>query len=189
MNTGLDGSQRIGHGQIIIVVGVEVELQIGITLHHRPTGLVALPRLIDTQRIGQHEAPYGELLQRIDHLIDIVSGVPHAVRPILQIDVDGDSALLRVEHIASNIVDMLLGGLAELVFAVFFGSLGEQVDDSAAALGNPVERRSAVHKTEHFDPIETPFAFGPLHDFLHGGPFAFAHAGRGDLDPVDLHLR
>lgn len=71
---------------------------------------------------------------------------------------------------------------------MFLRAFGQQIDDAAAAGGNPVERYASVHKTEHFDPIEVPILHRPLHNPAHGLPLAFAHPGGGDFDAVHLDV-
>ena len=50
------GRQRIAHRQVIIVVGMEIEVQIGITLTHLPHILHTLQGIEYAQRIGKQEA-------------------------------------------------------------------------------------------------------------------------------------
>ena len=48
--------QRVGYCQIVIVMGMEVEMRIRIALQHLAEILDTLQRVHDTQSIGQHEA-------------------------------------------------------------------------------------------------------------------------------------
>ena len=80
--------ERVAHGEVVVVVGMEVEVQIGIALHHLAEILYHLQRVHDTQRVGQHKAFHIGGAQCIHHLIDIFGRVLHAVAPVLEIDID-----------------------------------------------------------------------------------------------------
>ena len=51
------GSQRVGNGKIIIVMGMKIEVYVGVSLHHLPEILNDLQGIHHTQRVGQHEPP------------------------------------------------------------------------------------------------------------------------------------
>ena len=59
------GSQRVRNGQVVVVVGMEVEVGIRIALHHLAHIVDNLQRVHDTQRVGEHEAAYACVNQRI----------------------------------------------------------------------------------------------------------------------------
>ena len=48
-------SQRVRYGQVVVVMGVEVEVHLWIALLHLAEILNHLQRIHHTQRIGQHE--------------------------------------------------------------------------------------------------------------------------------------
>ena len=52
------GRQHIGYGQVIVVMGMEIEMQVGITGHHLAHELRGLGRREDAQGVGQHETAY-----------------------------------------------------------------------------------------------------------------------------------
>ena len=54
--TAQHGSQHVGHGQVIVVMGMEIEMSIRITLLHLAHKLNDLQGVEYAQRIGQHEA-------------------------------------------------------------------------------------------------------------------------------------
>ena len=91
LGTTEHGGKRVAHGEVVVIVGMEVEMQIGITLHHLAEILYHLQRVHDTQRIGQHKAFHIGGAQCIHHLIDIFGRVLHAVAPILEIEIDRDA--------------------------------------------------------------------------------------------------
>ena len=79
LDAGESGGEGVGRGQVVVVVGMEIESQVGIAAPHGPAELERLQRVEDTQRVGQHESLYGFVLQGIHQLIDILWGVLYAV--------------------------------------------------------------------------------------------------------------
>ncbi len=114
--------------------------------------------------------------------------MPHPVRPILQIEIHPDPRLLRRQHVPPNIRHMLLQRLPQLIRTMLLRPLGQQVHDPTAALGNPPQRNTSIHKSEHLDPIQIAALLPPLHDLTDRPPLTLAHPGRSNLDPVDPQL-
>ena len=71
--------QRVGYRQIVVVMGVEIEVDIGIALDHLAEILDALEGVHDTQGVGQHEAADATVAEGVHQLIDILERVLHAV--------------------------------------------------------------------------------------------------------------
>ena len=65
-------SQRIAHRQVVVVVGMEVEVHAGIALLHLSHIFHHLQWVQNAQGVGQHEATDVHLGQRIEHGIDIL---------------------------------------------------------------------------------------------------------------------
>ena len=55
LGTAEHGSQRVRHRQVIVVVGVEVEMDLRIALHHLTEILHHLQGIHHAQRVGEHE--------------------------------------------------------------------------------------------------------------------------------------
>ena len=106
--------QRVGDGQIVVVMGVEVEVGIGIALDHLAEILDALQGIHDAKGIRQHEAADADVAKGIHQLVDVEGRILHAVRPILEVKIDGESFRAGVLHLATDIIDMLLGFLLQL---------------------------------------------------------------------------
>ena len=75
--------QRVGHGKVVVVMGMEVEVGIGIMLHHLAEVLNDLQGIHNAQRVGQHETAYVLVDEGIHQLIDVLTGVLHPARPVL----------------------------------------------------------------------------------------------------------
>ena len=82
-----DSLKNIGNGQIVIVVGMEIKFQSGVTFHHLPAVKGCLFRSEDTQGIGQHKMPNGFIAQAVHQVKDIVGRMHHAVGPVFEIEV------------------------------------------------------------------------------------------------------
>ena len=50
------GGKRIAHGQVVVIMGMEIEMHTGIAFLHLAHILNDLQGIQDTERIGEHEA-------------------------------------------------------------------------------------------------------------------------------------
>ena len=82
-----DSRVDISNRQVIIVMGMKIEMQVGITVEHLLTELVRIARIQDAQCIRQHETTDRQVFQRIDQLEYIIGGVFDSVRPVFQINI------------------------------------------------------------------------------------------------------
>ena len=91
LGTTEHGGKRVAHREVVVVVGMEVEVQIGIALHHLAEILNHLQGIHDAKSVGQHEALHLGGAQGVHHLIDILGRVLHAIAPVLEIEINGDA--------------------------------------------------------------------------------------------------
>ena len=171
------GSKGVAHGKVVVVVGVKVEMGRWITLGHLLEELCHLHGVEDAERVGQEKTPDTALHERVHHLIDIGGRVLHATAPVLKIEVDSHALLRRIGQGAVDVVDVLLGGLLELLGAMLERTLGKEVHHTAAALVNPVDRLMAVDKAEHLHPIQLAHARRIAADHAHGVLLALRDTG------------
>ena len=183
-----NGSKRVAHGKVVVVVCVEIEVQVRVAFHHLAEELDGLQRVHYAQRVGQHEPLYIGIAQRVDHHIDVVRRVFHAVAPVFEIEIDADAALLGILQRPAYFPDVLLRSLVELMGAVLQRPFGQQIDDPAATLGNPVDRQMAVDEAQHLHPIEHVYLTGVTANHLHGVLLALRNPRRSHLDAVDIDV-
>ena len=186
--TTQDGRQRVGDSQVVVVVGVEVEVHIGVAFDHLAHVLDALQGVHDAEGIGEHEAADGGLRERVHELIDIVEGIAHARAPVFEIYVDEHALLVGILHALQDVGDVLLGGLAQLLDAMFTGTFHQHVDHASATRTNPVDGEMSVDKPEHLHPIQAADALGIAANHAHGVFLAFGYTRRSHLDAVDIDL-
>ena len=92
----LNSSQRIAHAKVIVIVGVEIETCLGIVCHHLTDIVQSTHRIEHTKSVGKQETHYAQSLQPIHQPIDILRRFLYAVAPVLQIDVDLHTFLMRI---------------------------------------------------------------------------------------------
>ncbi|OPZ96103.1 MAG: hypothetical protein BWY72_01817 [Bacteroidetes bacterium ADurb.Bin416] len=109
-----NSSQDIGHGQVVIVVGVEVERQVGVAFHHLPAERSGVGRMEDTQRVWQHEMLNGLIFQTVHQEEHVLRGMLNAVGPVLQVNIDADTLGRGQRDFFFDILEMLFRGFAEL---------------------------------------------------------------------------
>ena len=122
---GKGGREGVGRGQVVVVVGMKVEPQVGVAATHGPAIFQGLERVENAQRVGQHEPLYGFVLQLVDQLVDILRRVLYAVRPVLEVEVDFQSGFPRLSYGCLDVDDMLLYRLFELEGAVLLRAFAE----------------------------------------------------------------
>ena len=132
------GGQHIGDGQVVIIVGVEVEMQVAVTLHHLPHVFYHVQRIEYAQGVGQHEALDVLLAQGVHHLVDIVRRFLHAAAPVFEINVDAYAQLVGIVNRAADIVDVFLGLLLQLIETMTQRAFTQEIDVLATALVQPV---------------------------------------------------
>ena len=111
LRTIADSSQRVTNCEVVVVVGVEVEMLVRETCGDILEELSRLCWRQYSERIGKHETLYADGAQRFYHVIHIVGIVAHTIAPILKVYVDAEAGLLRHRHISLDVGDMLVGSL------------------------------------------------------------------------------
>ena len=167
---------------------MKVEVQVGIASDHLAHEGSGLLRIEDAERVGQHETLHTAVLQRIDKSKHIVDVVLHAVRPVLQIEVDMDAQFVGIVDAAADVRHMLLEGLLQLEAAMPFAALAEQVDILASAVGNPIQRGLSVNKAKHLHTIQHASLTRPPADVGDGLLLAIGHTCRGHLDAIHIQV-
>ena len=126
--------------------------------------------------------------ETVHQLIDVLRRILHAVRPVLQIEVDADALAGSIFQLLTNVADMLFGSLVKLLRAVFQRALRQQVHHTPTTIVNPIYRLSAVDESKHLYPIQTSYLAG-IATYL-GDCFAltFRDACRSHLDAIDVQV-
>ena len=178
-----DGSQDVGDGQVIIVVRVEVEVRIGIPLHHLAHILDDLQGIEYAQRAADRTAAEG-----IHQLVHIVGRFLHAAAPVLQVKVRLQALRLGIVHHAKDVGNVLVRRLLQLVTAMLQRAFAQQVDDTATGGANPVNGFMPVHEAQHLDTGQEPAAFRPVADDFHGVVLSLGHTGGSHFHAVHLEV-
>ena len=152
---GLDSRIDIGNGQVIVVVGMEIEMHLGIFLAHLPAIVERGFRIEDTQRVGQHHPAYGQGHQGVHHLEDILGRMDHAVAPVFEINIHRQSLRHSIADRFFNVGDMLFGRFLELGSDMLQTALAQQIHHPATALDNPVGRDRSIDKAQHLEAFQT----------------------------------
>ena len=182
------GGQHIADGQVIVIVRMEVKMEMGEMLYHLPHVADKVKWIQYAKGVGQHEPLYAVSLQGLYQCKHILGAVLHAVAPVLQIYVDRETLLRSIFHGADDILSVLLHGLLQLSFAMLPGTLAQQVDTLAPALGYPVHAGVSVHESQHFHPRELPSLSGPSADTLYSLHLSFGDTGRSHLYAVHIEV-
>ena len=187
-STAQGSCQRVAHGQVVVVMGMEVEVRIGIAAQHLTEELDDLQGVHDAQRVGQHEAAHGCIDERIHELIDVLGRVLHAARPVFQVQVHADALVVGLAQRGLNVGNMSLGRLAQLLATVPQRALSQQVEGLAAGTLHPLHRLSVVDEAQHLDPVEHSHLVGIAAYHPDGLFFAFADACRRHFNAVDVEV-
>ena len=182
------GGEGVRHREIVVVVGMEIEVGVGIAFHHLPEVLDALQGIHDAQSVRQHKAPDAAVAEGIHQLIDIEGRILHAVRPVLQVEVHRDTLLAGILHLLTDILDMFFRCLLELLGAVFQRTLCQQVHRLAATVGYPVDALSTIHKPEHFHALQLVDLLCIATDHADCLLLAFRHPSRRHLDTIHVEV-
>ena len=116
-------SQRVRHCQVVVVMGMEVKVGIGIALDHLAEILYTLQGVHDAKRVGEHKSTNTDVTELVHQVIDIRGRVFHTVTPVLQIEVHSEPLLSCIPHLLDDVVNMLLRCLVKLLLAVAKRSL------------------------------------------------------------------
>ena len=77
------GGKRIAHGQVVVVVRMEIEVRAGIAFLHLAHKFDDLQGIQHAEGVGEHKTLYLLVHQGIEQMIDVVGRVLHAVAPVL----------------------------------------------------------------------------------------------------------
>jgi hypothetical protein len=87
----------------------------------------------------------------LNHCEDVIEGFAYTVRPVFEVDADHHAPTARVANGLFDRLAVLLGGHPQLLAAVAFRTLGEQVECFAPDRGEPIDGLAAVAVTQHLD--------------------------------------
>ena len=158
LGTAQYGSQRVAHSQIVVVMGMEVEVRIRITAHHQAHILHTLQWVQNTQRIRKEEALDRQFYQLIHHHEEIVTTVTHTARPVLQIKIHGESLAQSIVDGLLDMSEMLLRRHLELLGAVLVATFSQEVDDMTAAFSNPIHTLVVIHESQYLNGIQFTYS-------------------------------
>ena len=180
--------QRVRDGQVVVVVGMKIEVSIGIAAVHLTEKLNDLQRIHDAERIRQHEAAHRGVDECVHQLIYIFGRVLHAARPVFQIQIDLNAFAMGIGHFLPNVADVLLGSLPQLLTTVLERPLCQQVERFATGTLHPVHRHMSVNETQHFHAVQTVYLTGIATYHLHSLFLAFAHPCRTHLNAIHIQV-
>ena len=169
------GSQRVAHSQIVVVMGMEVEVRIRITAHHLAHIFHTLQWVENTQRIRKKEALDRQFYQLIHHHEEIVTTVAHSARPVLQVEIYGEILAQGIVDGLLDMSEMLLWRHLELLGAVLVATLRQEVDDMTAAFSNPVHAFVVIHESQYLNGIQFTNGLGITANTSDSILFAFRH--------------
>ena len=153
LGTAQYGCQRVAHCQIVVVVGMEIEVRVRITANHLTHILHTLQWVQDTQSIRQQETLDRQLYQLVHHHEEIVTAVAHTARPILQVEIHGEILAQSIVDGLLDMSEMLLRRHLELLGAVLIATLSQEVDDMTTAFGNPIHALVVIHESQYLNGI------------------------------------
>ena len=185
---GTDRLEGVRGGEVIVVVGMEVEMDGRIALRHGMAILPGADRIQDTEGVRQHDPADGRLLQGIHQEENILRRIRHPVGPVLQVHVDFQALGNSDPDVPENVVQMLLRRFAELGGHMAERALRQEVHYLSPGRADPVHRQAAVHEAERLHGAELPAGGGPGADLGKSLLLAAGNPRRGHLDPVDLQF-
>ena len=133
------GTEAVAYREVVVVVGMKVEMLFGVAFHNFLEVAGGLFRSQHAEGVRQHETSYAALAQRLNHLENVFRIVTHSVTPVFEVEIDGQSLVVCQGNVCLNIGNMFFGCLVQLVGAVFLRTLGEHIDDLGAALCYPID--------------------------------------------------
>jgi hypothetical protein len=165
---------------------MEIELLMVELRAHLMQREIDLDRTHDAERIRQHEvldAAFADLLHQAEHVVLVVA---ITVGPVFEVHVHAQALALRVSHRLAHVGGMLRERFAELVVAVLFTPLRQQVQHLAAGGNDPVDAVRAIDEAQHLDALEVAVVFRPARDRADRVLFTGRHARRCNLDTIDV---
>lgn len=117
------GGKHVGDGEVIVVMGVEVEMYLRIKFHHLSHEEEKFKRIEYAESVGKHKPFYLAVAECINHLENVIGRILYSVTPILKIYVDVYPHLMSEGDISAYISEMLFRSLLQLVDAMVFRSL------------------------------------------------------------------
>ena len=186
--TAQHGSQHVGNGQVVIVMGMEVEVQARIAFHHLADVTQQIQRIQDAQRIRQHETPDFRIFQSIHQCKDIVRRMLHAIAPVFQIDVYGNAQFFGIIQRTTDVGHVLLQRFLQLVRTMVFRTLTQQIDVFTPASMNPIQRSVSVYKPQNFHPVEPPGLARPLANATHCIHLPLGYPSRSHLYAIHVQV-
>ena len=153
LGTAQYGCQRVAHCQIVVVVGMEIEVRVRITANHLTHILHTLQWIQDTQSIRKQEALDWQFHQLVHHHEEIVTAIAHTARPVLQIEIYGEILAQSIVDGLLDMSEMLLRRHLELLGAVLVATLRQEIDDMTAAFGNPIHALVVIHESQYLNGI------------------------------------
>ena len=107
-------------------------------------------------------------------LVHVVDTADHAAGPVFEIHVERHAVLHAVLDGLTDVVEMLIVRLLQLLAAMMQRAFGQQVDDARADRLGPVDRPVPVDEAQNLDSIDEALRVGVVDDGLHGAALAFA---------------
>ena len=189
LDTCFDSSIYIGHGQIIVIMGMKIKMDGGVTLHHTATVLQGSVRVKDSQGIGQHHTPYRHGGQGIHKVKHIFWRAFHAVAPVFKIYVHLHAAAHGILYRTQNIFNMLSCSLAQLCGNMLQATLAEQVHNTASGTKNPIGRPVLVNKTQHLKTVRIAVTGSPFGNTAYAILLTVRYHGRCNLHAIHVEVR
>ena len=188
-DAGFHGGETVCRHQSVIVVSMEIDPEI----RRRRVDPVQIARHLfrrqNSERIRQHDPFDLHFRQSPQESEHIRKGVRHSVGPVFEIHIHLESHFPGLFDLTADIGKVFLRLFAQLDPAVVFGSFCQEIEDRAAAFPDPVCGFPAVDESENFHPVETVSMLGPLQNGPQSLLLPFRHAGRTDLQPVNMKMR
>ena len=186
LEAGLYGGVGVGHGKVIVIMGVEVKVQVRPFFQHPAAELVCLVRIQDSKGIRKHKALHTLVLEPVYQERNVVPAVYHTVGPVLQVNIHNHILGMGVVNNLKYVVQVLLRRLAQLLCNVPQRPFAEDVHHLASAGRNPVHRQVAVHQAKYLNAVQEALLGRPGAYFGQGLLLAQRHAGGSHLYAVDL---
>ncbi len=180
--------KHIADSQVVIIMGMEVEAARRIALHHLSHKAGKFHWIEDSECVGQHDAFYRHLAKLVHQSKNIVGTILHAVAPVLEIEIYGESFLTGIVYGLQDIVKMFLNGFVELFLTVFLRTFSKKIKDLTPTLCYPIYREIAVNEPEHFYPLEHTCLISIATYHLHGVLLVLRHSCRRHLYAVNVDV-
>ena len=180
--------QHITGCQVVVVVGMEVETKSRVALCHLFEVSSRKHWVEDAECVGQHEPINAFVFQCINKLENILWGVLHSVGPVFQIEVDADAEFLCIGNRTLYVSYVFLQSLLQLIAAMPFGTLTEQVDHPTTCVVDPIERGGSIHKSQYLDALQSVCLTCPSTNHRNSFFLTLADAGARYFNSVNIQL-